>query len=347
MRLARFVIVRPRRPDHEARPERGGTWGAFLVLILLSWGSLLGVAAAPGKAFGDQEGPPDCIAIMARGFPVYRQLSATYQWLGSCTPHGLNWSVDFHAATAWSRPGNGVVGTFQEQITIERFSPGAEPAAAAPFPAITIQTKGLCGDDPWVTGVECRDFSTHVSDLESPRIPFQLKLMVQAWIATRPPLTQGLVGDRAGLAQNRQRQLNQQALAARKTTSPAPATTFAGRTRTVSLLEPSANAILFGPAGVRVQVARPQEASTSYVFQFMKDNTSYVNSWPTDAGSAEAGVLVPSGVFLQAAWPGRWLVRVRVGGGGQPADSPRDYPWSEWRPFSLRQPPPVLTTPKP
>jgi hypothetical protein len=88
MWLAHFVIARPRRPEQETCPERRGTWEAFVLLILLSWGSLLGVAAYPGDAFGDQEGPPDCIAIMARGFPVYRQLSATYQWLGSCTPNG-------------------------------------------------------------------------------------------------------------------------------------------------------------------------------------------------------------------------------------------------------------------
>ena len=333
-------------PGHEPRPERRGRRRALIALILLSWGSLLGLGAYPDEAFGDQEGPPDCTAIIARGFPVYRQLSATYQWLGSCTPHGLRWSVDFHATTKWSRPSNGVVGTFEEQITIERFTPGAEPSNVGEFPVITIQTKGLCGDDPWLTTVECRDFSVNVTSLESPRIPTQLKLMVEAWSSTRPPLTQPLVGDRTGLVQNRQRQLEQEALAARKTTSPAPATTAAGRPRMVSLLEPAANAILFGPGGVRVRVARPQEASTSYVFQFMKDKTSFVNTWPTPAGSAEAGVLVTPGVFQQVAWRGRWLVRVRVGGGGDVMDSPRDYPWSEWRPFELRQPPPVTTTPK-
>jgi len=286
---------------------------------------------------------------MARGFPVYDRLSAKYQWLGSCTPHGLRWSVDFHAVTTWARPSNGVVGTFEEQISIERFSPGAEPSGGAePFPTITIQTKGLCGDDPWVTGVECRDFSRHTTDLKGPQIPFQLKLMVEAWIATRPPLTQGFVGDRAGLAQNRQRQLDEQARAVARATSPPAGSPLAGAVRTVSLLEPSANAVLPHPAKVRVRVARPPGASTSYVFEFMQegDNKS-LNAVSIDAPSAEAGVFVDETTFHLAAWPGRWLVRVRVnGGGGQLTDSPRDYPWSEWRRFVLRQPP-VTRTPQP
>jgi hypothetical protein len=56
-------------------------------------------------------------------------------------------------------------------------------------------------------------------------------------------------------------------------------------------------------------------------------------------------VLVPVSVLERlAGWPGHWFVRVRVSGGV--GDSPKDYPWSEWRSFELRQPPPVTTTPK-
>ena len=341
---ARAPAVWRGRPDHEPRVERRGRRGALLILLLLGWGSLLGEGAHPDKAFGDQEGPPDCTAIMARGFPVYRQLSATYQWLGSCTPHGLRWSVDFHATAAWSAPTpvpglSKRLGHFEERITIERFTPGAEPSGTEPFPPITILTKGNCADDPWLRGVECSDFLNHVTSLEGPRIPFQLKLMVEAWTSTRPPLTQGFVGDRTGLAQNRRHQLDELARAVGKSTSPATATPLAGAVRTVTLLEPSANAIFSGRDQVHVRVARPPGASTSYNFQFQKGtDVKTLNTLPIDAGSAEAGVLVQPGTFNTAAWPGGWQVRVRVAGGsGQPWESPPGYPWSEWRPFELRQ----------
>ena len=339
-----------RRPS--GRPD-------ILVVILLVWGSVFFMdGARSGKAFGDDGAPLNCTANLP-GTPTYRQTSATYFWRGRCTP----WTGPVHlhfywrAQTGWSRPPNGVVGTVVERITIERITTGDAPETdfGEPFTQITIQTKGLCGDDPWLTGAECAQgtFQKSAKNSDTPPAPYQIHLLVEAWMTARLPITQIFATDRAALAQERQHQLDQQALAARKGTTPSPPSTFAGSRRMVTLLEPSANAILFGEDGLRVRVARPQEASTSYDFQFSapdKNNQADEKSMTTQgypAPDAEAGVGVSKDILGSVrTWPGHWLVRVRVhppSGGDE-----RAYPWSEWRPFEMRQKrPPVVTTPKP